>query len=186
MRGDVIDRRSVQAEQILIGVVGILVYVPVRIYIIGVHAVPVGIFSVGILICTQPALVVGGCKSHEILADIRLAVAQSRTVLYILVGIVYGEVKVDSAQRRIGPQVEDVTAHVSFGHNILVAHIGESEAYACVARVRRYCDSVVGRKTGSEESGCIVRDYKIRTLNAVEVAKHVASVGFRAPALVGV
>ena len=39
-----------QTEQVFVRVVGVLVYVPVRIDVVGIHSVPVGIFPVLVLI----------------------------------------------------------------------------------------------------------------------------------------
>ena len=41
---------AIHAEQVLLGFIEVLIDIPVRIHVVGVHTVPVGIFAVGSLI----------------------------------------------------------------------------------------------------------------------------------------
>ena len=85
---------AVHAEQVFLGFVEVLIDIPVRIQVVGVHAVAGGRFAVGSLIGVETFLVVGGGKSHQVLTDIVLAVAHRPTVLHVVTSIVETEIQV--------------------------------------------------------------------------------------------
>ena len=164
---------AVHAEQIFFGFIEVLIDIPVRIHVVGIHAVPVGIFAVGSLIGLQPFLVVGGGKGHQVFTDIGLAVAQCRTVLHVFPCIVDAEIQVYLSCRRIGAQVENVTAHVRLGNNVFIAHIRIGKANSGFSAVHTYDGGVGGGDTRAEEVGRIVGDNEERAFYAVEILQHV-------------
>lgn len=110
----------------------------------------------------QPFLVVGGGKGHQVFTDIGLAVAQCRTVLHVFPCIVDAEIQVYLSCRRIGAQVENVTAHVSLGNNVFIAHVRIGKANSGFSAVHTYDGGVGGGDTRAEEVGRIVGDNEER------------------------
>ena len=181
---DVPDSFTVETELVFLRIVGVFVNIPVWIHVVRVHTVPVRVLSVFILIGLQPFLIVGSGQCHQVLSDIRLAVAQCRTVLYNLTSIVGTEVYVDFSKTGIGTQVENITAHVRLRDNILVSHVGIGEAYTGMTAVGADDSRICSGKTCTEKGRCIVWNNQVGAFYAVEVFQHVAAVGFRSPALV--
>ena len=184
--GDIPYALTRETDNVLVGVVEVLIKIPIGIDIVRIHAIPVGIVAVLILIGPEPCLVVGGGEGHEVLAHVRLAVAEGRAVLDILAGVVGAEVEVHLAHGGVGTQVEDVAAHVRLRHDVLVAHVGEGEADARLTIVHAHDGGVGGRETRAEETGGIVGDDEVGTLHTIEIFQHVGAVGLWAPALVGI
>ena len=186
LRNDIIDDLSVHTEEVFVGLVFVLVDVPIGIDVVGVHTVPVLVLSRLGLIVFEPCLVIGSREGHEVLADIGFIVTEGGTVLYILMGVVSREIKIDGSQGCVSAEVERITAHVGFRQYIAVAHVGIGETYACLSGVHGNNRCVGRRQTELEEIGGVIRDNQERSFLSVEIAEYESSVGFRSPGLVGV
>ena len=175
---------SSKTEYVFCCCVLVLIKIPVRILVILVVTVPVCIIAFASLVVLQPFLIISAGQRHQVFTYVALRVTQCRTVLYILTGVVGGEVEVNRTCRSGNTQVEVVTAHVSVRQNVLVAHVCYAETNTRLTRVNRQNSGVLGGKTRAEETAGVVWIHQERTLYTVKVL-YEEIVGFGSPTAVG-
>ena len=92
MAGHVPYSLAGEAVDVLIGLVGALVQVPIGVLVVLVKTVPVGIAAILVLVVPQPLIVIGAGERHQVLTDVALRVTQCGTVLHVLARVIGGEV----------------------------------------------------------------------------------------------